>query len=143
MFRRTDGQVEVLLGHPGGPFWAARHEGAWTIPKGGIDHGEDPLDTAIREFKEETGFEPNGPYLPLGEITQRSGKLVHAWAFEGDRDPAELVSLEVTIEWPPRSGRYLTVPEIDRVQFFSTDEARRLINVAQVELVNRLMAIVG
>ena len=137
MFRRADGQVEVLLGHPGGPFWASRHEGAWTIPKGGMDAGEDPLATAIREFKEETGFEPCGPYLPIGQITQRGGKVVHAWAFEGDCDPAQLVSLEVTTEWPPRSGKYLTVPEIDRLRFFSVDEARRLINVAQVELIDR------
>ena len=95
MFRRQGAQIEVLLGHPGGPFWAARHEGAWTIPKGGGDVGEDPLDTAIREFREETGFEPCGPYLPLGHITQRAGKLVRAWAFEGDCDPARLVSNSV------------------------------------------------
>ncbi len=139
MFRRTGGDVEVLLGHPGGPFWATRHAGAWTIPKGGGDQGEDPLAKAIREFREETGFEPCGPYLPLGQITQRGGKVVRAWAFEGDCDPAAIVSHAVTTEWPPRSGRRITVPEMDRVQFFPPDEARRVINPAQAELIDRLL----
>jgi predicted NUDIX family NTP pyrophosphohydrolase len=140
MFRRTGGDLEVLLGHPGGPFWVARHEGAWTLPKGGPEGGEALLDAAIREFREETGFDPCGPYLPLGQITQRSGKIVHAWAFEGDCDPAGLVSVTVDTEWPPRSGRRMTVPELDQVRFFSVDEARRVINVAQAVLVDRLLA---
>ena len=97
--------------HPGGPYWATRHEGAWTIPKGGIHPGEDPLQTAIREFKEETGFDPCGPYLSLGRITQRSGKIVHAWAFEGDCDPSDINSATTTTEWPPRSGRRIEIPE--------------------------------
>jgi predicted NUDIX family NTP pyrophosphohydrolase len=140
MFRRASGSLEVLLGHPGGPFWVRRHEGAWTIPKGGRDPGEEPLAAAIREFREETGFEPAGPYLDLGEITQRAGKVVRAWAFEGDCDPTALVSLPVPIEWPPRSGRTLPVPELDRVQFFAIDEARRMINPAQVTWLDRLLA---
>jgi predicted NUDIX family NTP pyrophosphohydrolase len=140
MFRRRGGALEVLLAHPGGPFWASRHEGAWTIPKGGIHRDEDPLETACREFTEETGFDPKGPYLSLGTITQRSGKLVHAWAFEGDCDPTFLTSITTTTEWPPRSGRRITIPEIDKAEFFSLDEARRLINVAQVELLDRLAA---
>jgi predicted NUDIX family NTP pyrophosphohydrolase len=117
-----------------------RHEGAWTIPKGGRDPGEEPLTAAIREFREETGFEPVGPYLDLGEVTQRAGKVVRAWAFEGDCDPAALVSLPVPIEWPPRSGRIIQVPELDRVQFFAIDEGRRMINPAQVTLLDRLLA---
>ena len=140
LYRRAAHGVEVLLGHPGGPFWATRHDGAWTIPKGGIQAGEDPLTTARREFVEETGFEPCGPYLPLGHITQRSGKIVHAWAFEGDCDPARLTSITTTTEWPPRSGRIINIPEIDRVAFFTIEAGKRVINVAQAELLDRLVA---
>jgi len=143
MFRRSSGDLEVLLAHPGGPFWEGRHEGAWTIPKGGIHDGEQASDSAIREFREETGFEPHGPYLPLGHIVQRSGKVVHAWAFEGDCNPDALVSMLTTAEWPPRSGRQIEIPEIDRVQFFSLDEARALINPAQVTLLERLVRILA
>jgi predicted NUDIX family NTP pyrophosphohydrolase len=138
MFRRTGGVLEVLLAHPGGPFWQSRDEGAWTIPKGGIHHGEAPLESAIREFKEETGFEPAPPYIPLGTITQRSGKVVHAWAFEGDCDPACLVSMETGAEWPPRSGVRITIPEIDRAAFFTLDRAASALNPAQAELLGRL-----
>jgi predicted NUDIX family NTP pyrophosphohydrolase len=141
MFRHVNGGIEVLLAHPGGPFWQGRDEGAWTIPKGGIHDGEPPLDSAIREFTEETGFEPCGPYLPLGQITQRSGKVVQAWAFEGDCDPAALVSMETTVEWPARSGQRLVVPEIDRVAFFSIGDARVAVNPAQAELFDRLTAL--
>ena len=143
MFRHAADGLEVLLGHPGGPFWRKRHAGAWTLPKGGIDPGETPLDAALREFREETGFDPCPPYLPLGSIVQRSGKIVHAWAFEGDCDPAALVSVSARTEWPPRSGRFISVPEIDRVAFFSLPEARHAINVAQVELLDRLAATLG
>ena len=140
LFRRGEAGLEVLLGHPGGPFWEQRQAGAWTIPKGGINPGETPLDTAVREFREETGFEPCGPFIPLGAITQRGGKIVHAWAFEGDCDPSALVSVNARTEWPPRSGRFISVPEIDRVAFFALPQARSAINLAQVELLDRLLA---
>lgn len=139
LFRRTRGVLEVLLAHPGGPWWNGKHEGAWSLPKGGIDPGEDPLQTAQREFIEETGFAPVAPYIPLGSITQRGGKIVHAWAFEGDCEPSRLSSAMTTIEWPPRSGRRIDVPEVDRVDFFELDEARRAINIAQAELLDRLL----
>jgi predicted NUDIX family NTP pyrophosphohydrolase len=132
--------LEVLLGHPGGPYWSHRDDGAWSIPKGGMNPGEDALAAAEREFLEETGFTPTGPYLPLGQIVQRGGKIVYAWAFEGDCDPAALQSITTTTEWPPRSGSIITVPELDRVRFFSLEEARIAINVAQVELLDRLEA---
>jgi len=138
LFRRREGKLEVLLGHPGGPYWAHRDDGAWSIPKGGMNPGEDALAAAQREFLEETGFSPCGPYLPLGQIVQRGGKVVHAWAFEGDCDPVALQSITTTTEWPPRSGRMITVPELDRVRFFSLSEGRLAINVAQVELLDRL-----
>lgn len=143
MYRRRAGTLEVLLAHPGGPFWHGRHEGAWTIPKGGIHEGEQPVESAIREFREETGFEPAGPYLPLGAVVQRSGKVVHAWAFEGDCDPTRLVSMLTTAEWPPRSGRQISIPEVDRVQFFSIAQARALVNPAQVALLDRLVEALG
>lgn len=140
LFRRQNGRLEVLLGHPGGPYWTAKDDGAWSIPKGGILPGEDPLESAIREFVEETGFEPSAPYIALGSITQRSGKVVHAWAFEGDCEPAQLTSIKTQTEWPPRSGRVIDIPELDRVAFFEIVEARRAINVAQAELLDRLVA---
>jgi predicted NUDIX family NTP pyrophosphohydrolase len=143
LYRRTHGRIEVLLAHPGGPYWSGRHDGAWTIPKGGIHPGEDPLQSAIREFTEETSFVPSGPFLSLGRITQRSGKLVYAWAFEGDCDPSRVSSVMTTTEWPPRSGKVIEVPEIDRAAFFSLDEGRRAINVAQAELLDRLEVLLG
>ena len=139
MFRRNGTEVEVLLGHPGGPYWSAKDGGAWSIPKGGINPGEDPLECAIREFREETGVAAEGPYIPLGSIVQRSGKIVHAWAVEGDCDPSCLTSVKTTTEWPPRSRRFIEIPEFDRAEFFSIARAREAINVAQAELLDRLM----
>ena len=143
LFRWRDGELEVLLGHPGGPYWSTRHEGAWSIPKGGILPEEDPLQGAIREFTEETGFTPVPPFLPLGSIIQRSGKTVHAWAFEGDCEPAEMVSIMTETEWPPRSHRMIPIPELDRVAFFKVNDARRTINVRQAELVDRLVKLLA
>jgi predicted NUDIX family NTP pyrophosphohydrolase len=141
LFRVCDGALEVLLGHPGGPFWADRDAGAWSIPKGGLHPGEDPLDAAIREFKEETGFQIHGPFVPLGSVILKSGKRVHAWAVEGECNPAALVSNTTTVEWPPRSGRRLEIPEFDRVQYFGLAAARQAINQAQVPLLDRLTQI--
>jgi predicted NUDIX family NTP pyrophosphohydrolase len=139
MFRRLPTGTEVLLAHPGGPYWADRHDGAWSIPKGGLDRGETPLEAAIREFREETGFDSCDPYLALGSVVQRSGKIVHAWAFEGDCDPGSACSNITSTEWPPRSGRMIQIPEIDRVSFFTLDAARVAINRGQVLLLDRLL----
>jgi predicted NUDIX family NTP pyrophosphohydrolase len=141
MFRRREGGVEVFLAHPGGPFWKYKDAGAWTIPKGLVDEGEEPLDGACREFREETGIEPVGPFLPLGEIRQKAGKRVHAWAWEGDADPAATVSNEMKTEWPRGSGRWITFPEVDRCAWFTPDQARVRINPAQAELIARLEAL--
>jgi predicted NUDIX family NTP pyrophosphohydrolase len=130
--------VEILLAHPGGPFWKNKDAGAWTIPKGEPADGEDLLAAAIREFKEELGVDATGPFQSLGSITQKAGKVVHAWAFEGDLDPAEIQSNVFEMEWPPRSGRKIAFPEVDRAEFFSLEEARGKMNAAQVEFLGRL-----
>lgn len=140
MFRRSSGPeaLEFFLAHPGGPFWANREEGAWTIPKGGVEAGEEILDAALREFQEETGILATGPYISLGSIRQRAGKVVHAWGWEGDADPSLIVSNSMTTEWPRGSGRTITFPEVDRCAWFTADAARGKINVAQGELLTRL-----
>ena len=138
LFRRTSSGLEVFLAHPGGPFWRDRDQGAWTIPKGVVEPEEEPLDAARREFQEETGIVPTGPFIPLGSIRQRAGKRVHAWAWEGDADPASVTSNETRTEWPRGSGRWLTFPEIDRCGWFDREAAGRKINPAQGELIERL-----
>lgn len=140
LFRRTGGGVELFLAHPGGPFWRRRDEGAWTIPKGIIEDGEDSLDAARREFEEETGITPTGPFLPLGSIRQKAGKTVHAWAWEGDADPSTIQSNEMAVEWPRGSGKWRNYPEVDRCDWFDPPTARRKINAAQSELIDRLLA---
>ena len=122
MYRLRNGTVEVLLAHPGGPFYINKDDGAWTIPKGEPDTSEELLRTAEREFAEETGLKPHGPYLELAPIQQKGGKIVHAWAFEGDCDPATIRSSLFMLEWPPKSGRQMMFPEVDRAGFF---DARR------------------
>jgi predicted NUDIX family NTP pyrophosphohydrolase len=153
LFRRAatdDGGLEVLLAHPGGPFFAQRDEGHWTIPKGEPDPPDvDLLAVARREFAEEVGHDapesqPDGsPPLELGSIVQKGGKVVHAWAIEGDLDPATAVSNEFEMEWPPRSGRRQMFAEIDRVAWFEPDEARRKLKPTQVPFVDRLAEAVG
>ena len=139
MFRRKGGRLELLLVHPGGPFWKNKDEGAWTIPKGEAGPGEDLLRRAQIEFEEELGVKPSGNWIPLGSIVQKAGKTVHAWAFQGDLlDSFELKSNLFEIEWPPRSGKLKQFPEIDRAEFFADDIARRKINPAQVPFFDRL-----
>lgn len=140
MYRRAAEGVEVFLVHPGGPIWAKKDKGAWTLPKGRYDDTETALDAAQREFTEETGFVATGPFFELGEVTQKSGKVVTGWAFEGDCDPAKLTSNTCEIEWPPRSGKRIEVPEVDRGQWLGFAEAKRTIRAEQVALVEALEA---
>lgn len=143
MYRIHDGSIQVLLAHLGGPFFQNKDEGAWSIPKGEIEPDEDLLSAAQREFEEETSFKPLGPFTTLTSVTQKGGKLVHAWAFEGDCDPSKIASNNFKIEWPPKSGRQAEFPEIDRAEFFDLDAARRKVNAAQVSLIDELERLVG
>ena len=139
MFRRTIDIVELLLVHPGGPFWKNKDGGAWTIPKGEAQPEEDLLTRAQIEFKEELGIKPVGNFIPLGSIKQKGGKTVHAWAFEGDLPQNfQLKSNTFEIEFPPRSGKFNEFPEVDRAEFFTDEMARRKINPAQIPLLDRL-----
>jgi predicted NUDIX family NTP pyrophosphohydrolase len=135
MYRLQEGKLQVLLAHPGGPLFKKKDEGAWTIPKGEIEPGEELLEAAKREFKEETGVTPTGPFIALTPIKQKGGKIVHAWAFEGDCDPSAIASNTFTMEWPPKSGRQLEFPEMDRADFFDVEAASRKIKAAQMALV--------
>jgi predicted NUDIX family NTP pyrophosphohydrolase len=123
MFRRGPGGPEVLLVHPGGPFWTKKEDGAWSLPKGEVEAGQDLLTTARREFTEETGFPADGPFIPLTPVRQASGKVIHAWAFQGDADPARLRSNTFSLEWPPKSGRHQEFPEVDRAAWFPLAQA--------------------
>src|ERR1700732_1225270 len=114
MYRMKEGSLQVLLAHPGGPFYRNKDDGAWSIPKGEIEPGEDLLEGAKREFAEEIGVMPNGPFIALKPVKQKGGKIIHAWSFEGDCEPGAIVSNTFTLEWPPRSGRHMEFPEIDR-----------------------------
>jgi predicted NUDIX family NTP pyrophosphohydrolase len=138
LFRGRAADLEVLLGHPGGPFWQNKDDGAWSIPKGLVGADEAPLSAALREFVEETGHNPHGDFFPLGEARQPGGKVVHAWAIEGDWDPALIRSNTFEMEWPPRSGRRRTFPEIDRAAWFGIADARRKILKGQTVFVDRL-----
>jgi predicted NUDIX family NTP pyrophosphohydrolase len=138
MYRQRAGDVEVFLVHPGGPMWAKKDQGAWTIPKGEYDDSEEPLIAAQREFGEETGFAAMGPFLELGSVRQKSGKVVIAWAFAGEGDPAGLRSNTCEIEWPPRSGKRLEIPEVDRGAWFDFESAREYIRAEQIPLLKSL-----
>ena len=141
LYRTVNDTLEVLLVHPGGPLWARRDEGAWSVPKGEYDATEEPLDAARREFAEELGTPaPGGDPLDLGEVRQKSGKRVRAWALSGDFDATALTSNTFEMEWPPRSGRRRAFPEVDRAAWFTLAEGRRRINPAQAALLDRLAA---
>ena len=144
LWRRSHGSIEVLLGFPGGPFFAGKDADHWTVLKGEIEAGEEPLAVARREFEEESGHPvPEGPTVGLGEITQKGGKVVIAWAVEGDLDPSAAVSNTFEMEWPPRSGRLQPFPEIDRVDWFDLATARAKIKAAQAPFLDRLEAAVA
>jgi predicted NUDIX family NTP pyrophosphohydrolase len=138
MYRRRSPGLEVFLVHPGGPFFAKKDHGTWTIPKGEYPDGELPLEAAKREFQEETGFPIPETFLDLGSIKQAGGKIVSAWAFEGDCDPAKMISNTCEVEWPPRSGRLIEIPEADLGAWFSIDEAKERIKSTQIPLIDRL-----
>ena len=138
MYRHKPHGLEVFLVHPGGPFFVNKDVGAWTIPKGEYADDEPPLRAARREFQEETGFTASEPFLDLGSIKQAGGKIVAAWAFEGDCDPEKLISNHCQIEWPPRSGRHIEIPEVDRGAWFSLEDARQRIKSTQIPLLDRL-----
>ena len=131
--------MEVFLVHPGGPFWAKKDLGSWSLPKGEYDESEEPLEAAKREFEEETGVAARGNFLELGEVKQAGGKVVSAWAFEGDCEPGKLTSNLCRVEWPPRSGRFIEFPEVDRGEWFSVDEAKERILKGQQPFLDRLL----
>ena len=143
MFRRRAGGVEVLLVHPGGPFWTKKDLGAWSIPKGEYSGAEDAFAAAVREFEEETGVAPRGDFLELGELVQPSRKIVTAWAVEGDLDVMKLTSNSFELEWPPKSGRKASFPEVDRAAWLAPAEARKKILPGQREFIARLLAALG
>jgi predicted NUDIX family NTP pyrophosphohydrolase len=139
MYRRRNSALEVFLVHPGGPLWAKKDPGAWSIPKGQYLDDEKPLDAAKREFEEETGFAAKGKFIELGDLKQPSGKIVTAWAFEGDCDPRQLKSNTFTMEWPPGSGRHIEAPEVDRGGWFSVEDARSRLLAGQRPFLDRLL----
>ncbi len=141
MYRVKNGVLQVLLAHPGGPYFVDKDEQAWSIPKGEPDFDEELLATAQREFEEETGARPSGPFIPLQPIQQKGGKIVHAWAFEGNCDTTAIASNTFTMEWPPHSGRQQEFPEIDRAEFFALGMAKRKIKAGQVALIEELAEI--
>lgn len=143
LYRQNDDSgIEVLLVHPGGPFWRNKDVAAWTVPKGEFSEDEDPLEAAKREFKEETGSAPpEGEYVALKPIKQKNGKIVHTWAVEGDFDPATLDSNTFEMEWPPKSGRMQAFPEIDRAEWFSSDSAKRKVLSGQAALIDELLTL--
>ena len=143
MYRQRVGLWEVLLVHPGGPFWTRKDKGAWTIPKGEIEEGEDAFAAALREFEEETGCKPEGEFRPLSPVRLKSRKTVHAWAFGGDWDPERLTSMTFTVEWPPRSGNIREYPEADGAAWFGLEEAKEKIQAGQMGFIEEFEQMVG
>jgi predicted NUDIX family NTP pyrophosphohydrolase len=143
MYRVRERQLEALLVHLGGPFWSKKDSGAWFIPKGELNPGEDPLSGAKREFEEETSLKPEGSFFALGSVKHKSGKTVVAWAFKGDCDPNSVRSNTFTLEWPPRSGRRQEFSEVDRAAFFTIEQAKDKIHPTEFELLERLRRAVG
>jgi predicted NUDIX family NTP pyrophosphohydrolase len=143
LFRFKNDRTEVLLVHPGGPFWIKKDEGAWSIPKGMFEENESPLDAAKREFKEETGFEADGEFIDLGNLTQPSKKIVHAWALKKDLDETKVVSNKFSLEWPRKSGIMNEFPEIDKAGWFDVDIAKKKIQKGQAVFIDRLLEKVG
>jgi predicted NUDIX family NTP pyrophosphohydrolase len=138
MYRRHGLHVDILLIHPGGPYWVGKDEGAWMIPKGEIEASEEPLEAAKREFEEETGLRPHGEYVPLKQVRLKNGKIVHAWAFEGDWDPSNMESTAFAMEWPPRSGRIQEYPEADSAKWFGLAQAKTKIQSGQLSFLKEL-----
>ncbi len=143
LFRRRQGAIEFFLVHPGGPFWAKKDAGAWSIPKGEYETGEDPLEAAKREFQEETGCAVSGEFIPLTPRQQAGGKIVTAWAVEGDCDPSSIKSNTFSMEWPPRSGRMKEFPEVDRAGWFTKAEAKEKILSGQAAILDEIEEILG
>ncbi len=141
LFRRSNKILEVLLVHPGGPFWARKDDGSWSIPKGELDENEDRLKCAIREFEEETGGQLRGEFIELHPLKQKSGKIIYAWATEGDFDPSEFKSNFFEMEWPPRSGKMKEFPEADKVQWFSIAEANKKLLAGQAPFLSQLQGL--
>ena len=141
LYRIRNSAIEVFLVHPGGPFWAKKDEGAWSIPKGEFADDEQPLNAAKREFQEETGFSKEGNFIALAALKQRSGKLVHAWALEGDCDAGAIKSNLFSMEWPPRSGKRQEYPEVDRASWFTLERAKRKIVPGQIAFLEELQQI--
>jgi predicted NUDIX family NTP pyrophosphohydrolase len=142
LFKRERNQVLFFLVHHGGPFWQNKDIGAWSIPKGEYEEDEDPFINAKREFKEETGFEIEGDFLPLQPVKQKAGKIVTAWAIEGNVDPDKIVSNTYKMHWPPRSGKWIEVPEVDKAAWFETEEAKQKINLAQIAFIEELLSLI-
>lgn len=140
LYREKQKNIEVLLVHPGGPFWAQKDKGVWSIPKGEYINEEDPLEAAIREVEEETGYRPNGPFIPLTPIKQKAGKLVTAWATEGDLNTETIKSNTFKLQWPPKSGTWITIPEVDKADWFTPIVAKQKIIPSQIPLIDELLA---
>jgi predicted NUDIX family NTP pyrophosphohydrolase len=139
VYRKRKNQIEIFLVHPGGPFWLKKDLGVWSIPKGEIEEGEEPFDVALREFKEETGQTISGKFVPLNSVKQKGGKIITAWAVEGDADQGKIISNTFEMEWPPKSGKMKAFPEVDKAEWFAINVAKEKINPAQIAFIDELL----